>query len=158
MTLVSGQLLWLPYFLFLIFLIIKKEKKQSIFAILFLIIAVAIADWTSVHFFKNVFQRLRPCHNPALINTIRIVNKCGGQYGFISSHASNFFALASFSSLLIKKKYFSILAYTIAIIVIYSRIYLGVHYPSDVVAGAIWGFLTGFLIYKLYLLLLKQKK
>lgn len=157
MSLVSGQLVWLPYFLFIIFLFIKKEKKQSIFAILFVIIAVSIADWTSVHLFKNVFQRLRPCHNPALINIIRTVNKCGGQYGFISSHASNFFALATFSSLIVKKKYFSILAFAIALLVIYSRVYLGVHYPSDVLGGAIWGFLIGFLIYKLYLLLLKQK-
>jgi len=159
MTIVSGQFIWLPYFLLIIYLFYKKDKKKIVVSLVFLIITVSVADFGSVHLFKNVFQRLRPCHNPQLIDFIHLVNNhCGGQYGFISSHASNFFSLATFSSFFIKKKYYTILAFVIALLVIYSRVYLGVHYPSDVLGGAIWGILIGFLFYKLYLLFLKQKK
>ncbi len=156
MTLVSGQILWLPFFILIIILLFRVPKPLR--AILILVSAVAIADLTSVHLFKNVFERLRPCHNQSLPFTLHLINNyCGGKYGFISSHASNFFAIASFSSFVIKKKWFTILSFSIAILVIYSRVYLGVHYPSDVLGGAIWGFLLGFVFFKLYLLTLKQK-
>jgi len=124
-----------------------------------LLITIAIADLSSVHLFKEVFKRLRPCHNPEFFNIIHIVkNHCGGNYGFVSSHSANFFSLAFFASFIIKKQWFSFLAFSIAILIAYSRIYLGVHYPADVFGGAILGIFVAFIVFKIYLLILKNYK
>ena len=105
---------------------------------------------------KNYFQRLRPCHEPTLEGLVHLVNnKCGGKFGFVSSHASNHFALAVFLSILYKNtyKYFPLLIFLWAAIIAYSRIYLGVHYPGDVIGGAISGILFGFIFGKIYLII-----
>lgn len=155
---ISGQIMWIPYFLTIIYLFFKKsKKKKAIIGILFLFAAVGLADYSSVHIFKEVFQRLRPCHNQAIADVVHLYNNhCGGQYGFVSSHSANFFSLAMFSSLFIKNKYFSYIAFFSAIIVAYSRIYLGVHYPADVTGGALLGIFIGFALYKFYKLLEKK--
>ena len=160
MSAISGQILWIPYFLAIIFLFFKKNsKKIAIIGILFLIIAVGLSDYSSVHAFKEVFKRLRPCHNQAIADTVHLIkNHCGGQYGFVSSHSANFFSISMFSSLFIKNKKFSYIAFLFAIIVAYSRIYLGVHYLTDVIGGAILGISISFIIYKIYnFLFLKDK-
>ena len=98
--------------------------------------------------FKNNFERLRPCHEASLADIIHTVrDKCGGHYGFISSHASNSFALAVFLSGFIRRRYryFPLFILIWASVVSYSRIYLGVHYPFDVIVGAIFGSLLGYL-------------
>jgi len=146
----SGILMWLPLYAFIIYLLVKKFKEKALLVILIVIFAIGIADYTSVHLFKEVFKRLRPCHNPLIMDSIILVKDyCGGKYGFISSHASNSFALASISSLLLRKKYFTIIIFLWAILVSISRVYLGVHYPSDIMAGALWGSVIGFLLYKI---------
>ncbi|MEA3452347.1 MAG: phosphatase PAP2 family protein [Bacteroidota bacterium] len=155
MWLVSGQIIWIPYFLLIIFFFAKKYNKKFFIPLLFLLITIAIADLSSVHLFKEVFKRLRPCHNPEFIDIIHIVkNKCGGNYGFVSSHSANFFSLAFFASLVIKKRWFSFMAFSIAVLIAYSRIYLGVHYPADVLGGAILGIFVAFVVFKIYLLIL----
>lgn len=155
MLLISGQILWLPYFALIIYLFFKKDKKIAVFGIILLIITIILSDFISVHAFKDVFKRLRPCHNPDIKNVVHIVNAhCGGNYGFVSSHAANFFSLAIFSSLNIRKKYFTIAAFFIAVIVSYSRIYLGVHYPADVICGGILGVIIGFIFWKIYNIIL----
>ena len=146
----SGILMWLPLYAFIIYLLVKKFKEKALLVILIVIFAIGIADYTSVHLFKEVFKRLRPCHNPLIMDSIILVKDyCGGKYGFISSHASNSFALARISSLLLRKKYFTIIIFLWAILVSISRVYLGVHYPSDIMAGALWGSVIGFLLYKI---------
>lgn len=103
---------------------------------------IFLSDKISVYFFKEVFMRLRPCHNPVIANLVHIVNNhCGGQFGFVSSHATNTFALAVFVGLLLKQKVSWLLPALVlwATIVSYSRIYLGVHYPGDVICGALLG-------------------
>ncbi len=147
----SNRLIWIPAYLFIIYLIIKRFKtKNGIFLILTLIAAVAISDQISVHFFKNVFLRYRPCHNLDIKHIVHLVNdRCGGQYGFVSSHASNFFTLASFVSLIFNKKRVSFIMFFWAIAVSYSRIYLGVHYPLDILGGALLGTIIGFLSFVL---------
>ncbi len=158
MTLISGQIFWLPYFAIIILLFLKKNKKTALLSIIFLLIAIASADFTSVHLFKNVFQRLRPCHNPDIQAIVHIVNNhCGGKYGFVSSHSANFFAIAMFASIYIKNKLFTFTSFGIAAIVGYSRIYLGVHYPGDVLGGAMLGIFVAFVFYQVFLLLLKNK-
>ncbi len=158
MQLISGQIIWIPYFLLVIFLFFKKYQKKGFIALLFLLLTVASADFGSVHLFKNVFERLRPCHNPDLQTIIHLVNNhCGGKYGFVSSHSANFFSLAMFATLIIRNNKFTILAFTIATVVAYSRIYLGVHYPGDVIGGALFGIFVAFAFYRIFLLLLKTK-
>ncbi len=147
---ISGNLIWLPLYAFLIFILVKNLGKAAIWPVLGAIIAVGLADFTSVHLFKETFHRLRPCHNPELQNIVHIVNNhCGGKYGFISSHASNTFALATFLALVIRKRYITIILLLWASLVAFSRIYLGVHYPADVIGGAIWGSLIGALVFYL---------
>ena len=152
MTVISGKLTWIPLYLTAIFFIFKKlGTKRGIITFISFVIVIALADLTSVHLFKNIFERLRPCHNEAIQNMVHIVNNhCGGSFGFVSSHAANSYAFAVFSLLLFKNKKYSIAIIIWASIVAYSRVYLGVHYPVDILGGAILGSFIAFAIYKIY--------
>ena len=144
----SGNLLWLPLYFFVIYVIVKTFGKKSIWIILLVVMAVGVSDFSSVHLFKETIRRLRPCHDPALMGQIILVhNHCGGLYGFFSSHASNTFTLAMLTSLLIRKKALAVVMFLWASIVSISRVYLGVHYPSDILAGTLWGMIIGYVFY-----------
>lgn len=147
---ISDKYIWLPFYAFLVVLIILKLKKHSITALVGIAILITLSDQLSVHLFKEVFERFRPCRpNSPIHEMIHIVrNHCGGQYGFISSHATNTFAVALFLSGIIGKyfKYFSPLILLWAAIVSYSRVYLGVHYLGDIIGGAIFGSILGSLL------------
>ena len=148
---ISGTKSWIPFYLILIIVIVYKQRKRAIITLIFIGLVIFLSDQISVHFFKDVFQRLRPCHTPELQDIVHLVkNKCGGKYGFVSSHAANTFALAGFLSFLFRYRPFIIFIILWASIVSYSRIYLGVHFPLDVICGAILGFVIGFLVYKTY--------
>ena len=148
---ISGSKSWIPMYAVIVAYIIYKQRWKSIITLIFIALLVTLADQISVHGFKEVFQRLRPCHNSGLQDMVHIVNnKCGGKFGFVSSHAANTFAVAFFLSKLIKYRYFSAFIFTWAVIVSYSRIYLGVHYPFDVLGGALLGGFIGYLTFKLY--------
>lgn len=150
---VSGKLIWAPLYLAILIYLGIRYKRKFIVILLFVILGITIADQTSVHLFKNLFQRLRPCHEPALEGLVHLVKgECGGKYGFVSSHATNSFYVALFSLLFIRKRWFTICIVLWALIVGYSRIYLGVHYPGDVLCGSVLGALIGWGIYRLYLL------
>ncbi len=147
----SGKFFWLPMYLIMIAYIIFKQRWKAIITLLFIALVVTLADQISVHAFKEVFQRLRPCHNPELQDIVHLVNnKCGGLYGFVSSHAANTFAVAFFLKKLVEQKYFSVFIILWAVVVSYSRIYLGVHYPFDVIGGAILGSIIGISVFYLY--------
>ena len=152
MSYISGKYFWIPFYAFLLYLLIKqtKNKKNLLIYIASIILVIVLADQLSVHLFKNVFERLRPCHNPNLTNILHTVDgKCGGQFGFVSSHASNVFALGVLLLNIFKNKTLTIVLIVWATIVSYSRIYLGVHYFGDVFIGAIFGSAIGFAVYKL---------
>lgn len=147
MVFFSSKWVWIPVYLFLFYHAIKKMGTKGLISIAFLIITITISDQSSVHLFKEVFQRLRPCHDTLLSDQVRLVaDHCGGQYGFVSSHAANSFGLMMMGIALVKRKYFTLIIIAWAIIVSYSRIYLGVHYPGDILGGTLLGIFIGWLM------------
>ncbi|MGM0567285.1 MAG: phosphatase PAP2 family protein [Bacteroidota bacterium] len=153
---ISDKYFWFPFYAVLIGIIIYKERKKSIPILIAIAVLITLADQLSVHLFKEVFERFRPCRPESPIHEmVHIVNNhCGGQYGFISSHATNSFAAATLLAGVLGKYFRGFAAFIMiwAAVVSYSRIYLGVHYPGDVLGGAIFGILLGLFI----LFLLKQ--
>lgn len=159
MWFITNRYVWIPLYLFIIGAVIFKFKKKSILAVPFMALSAALSDHISVHYFKNVFQRLRPSHNPEFADIIHLVNDyTGGFYSFVSSHAANTFALAMFVSLLYKNKTITSLIFAWAAIVSYSRIYLGVHYPADITGGALLGSFIAAILFAVYRLLVKKIK
>ena len=154
---ISGKTTWWPFYLALLIFLGWTRRWQLGIMILFIVIAITLTDQTSVHLFKNVFMRLRPCRDSALEGLVHIVNgKCGGKYGFISSHAANSFGVAVLVLLWVKRWWFSGIMILWAFLIAYSRIYLGVHYPGDVIGGALWGALCGWGVFELFKLLMKN--
>ena len=153
MIFISGKLTWTPFYLVLLYLVIKNYKKQSILIILGIILLIVCSDQISSSVFKPLFERPRPCHNEAIKDLVYLpTGHCGGSYGFISSHACNAFALAVFLTQILKQ-YDSKIAWVMfvwATLVAYSRIYMGVHYPGDVVVGAVVGAIIGIAVFKIY--------
>lgn len=147
---ISGKAIWLPLYIGILAGIIYRFKKQSWIILLSVVLLIVLSDQLSVQLFKNVFQRLRPCHNPILANLVHLVNgECGGKYGFVSSHAANTFALAIFTLMLFRNRAYTISILFWAAVVSFSRIYLGVHFPADVTVGALLGIAIGFGVYYL---------
>jgi len=147
MILISSKWIWIPLYIFIIYKIYQKFPEQIFKILLSIGVLIFLTDFGSVHLFKEVFERLRPCH---VLDGIRIVDGCGGQYGFISSHASNSFAIAFFISLLFRKKIIFILLFSWAVLIGFSRIYLGVHYPFDILGGMFWGLFVSLLTYLIF--------
>ncbi|MCE5179881.1 MAG: phosphatase PAP2 family protein [Porphyromonadaceae bacterium] len=152
MWMLSGRLVWIPLFLFILFLFFYKSNwKEGLLVTLFFILVFALCDQLASSFFKPVFERFRPTHHPDFKELVDIVNGYrGGRYGFISSHATNSFGLAVFLSLLFRHRRVTISVLCWAVLNSYTRIYLGVHFVSDILAGMIVGSLVGLLLYKLY--------
>lgn len=142
MVFFSGGLIWLPLILVPIGIAYGKLNKKLFFLfVLFIIMSIIASDVTSSYIFKNIFTRMRPCRLVELRDLINnFGQRCGGKFGFVSSHASNSIALAvfSFRCLPLKKPYVIFFA-TLPLIISYSRIYLGVHYPGDILGGALIG-------------------
>jgi undecaprenyl-diphosphatase len=153
MWIYSGKLIWLPLAVVGLGVFVYKVKWQE--AVLLLACAVLIGilcDYVSASVIKPFFERPRPTHHPDFQTYVEVVkNYRGGKYGFISNHAANNFGIAAFTSLLFRYRYYTITIILWATITAYSRIYLGVHFISDVAGGAIWGILTGSLVYYVYL-------
>ena len=131
----------------------KKRTKILFHLIIAIAILITISDQTS-NLFKDSFQRLRPCYNELISDSLRLVkDSCGGRYGFFSAHASNSFSLAIFFGLLLRSSNrLLILLFAIyAFLIYYSIIYLGVHYPIDNLVGTIFGTINAIVLYKIYL-------
>ena len=148
MLLVTRKETWFPFFAVILFYIIRNYKSKSLLILLALALLIVASDQLSV-LMKVSIQRFRPVHEPAIADLVHNVLRKGGLYGFVSSHAANSFAVFIFTSRIFKNKSYYFLLLLWALLFSYSRIYSGVHYPFDILGGAILGWLLGVLFYKL---------
>ena len=148
-------------FLICLFFYVQKIRPKflNIFYLIFVIALMITITDQGANLFKDSFQRLRPCYNESIKDSLRLVKEnCGGKYGFFSAHASNSFSLAIFFGLLFKNRirYIILITVVYASLISYSRIYLGVHFPIDIIIGSSFGLCVGFIMYSfVYLKFLK---
>ena len=148
MTLFTLTPSWLIFYGTILFIIGKKYGKKSLFIFVSITLLILCADQFS-GVLKHTIQRLRPSNDPSFGQLVHVFFRKGGQFGFVSAHAANTFAIATFTTLLFKNRRYMVFIFPWAAIIAYSRIYLGVHYPGDVLGGAILGIGVGIGIYKL---------
>lgn len=161
----SQTLFWLPLYLFLLGLIIKDFRKEWWVAVIGIGITILLADQITASLMKPFFARLRPSQEPTLAGIIHLVRDhngdiyTGGLYGFASSHAANTFGTATFFTLVFRKTHPWIKwLFLWAVCMTYTRIYLGAHYPGDILAGTIVGMASAFAGFKVYQWVAKRRE
>jgi len=156
MLMVTRKETWIPFYAIIIFYIIKNHRGKALPVLLLLALVVVASDQFSV-LLKESIQRLRPVHDPEIGPLVHNVLRKGGQYGFVSSHAANAFAIFAFTGRFFKNRWYTWLLLFWAVLFSYSRIYSGVHYPLDIFGGAALGLLIGESFYRIYLFAAKRK-
>ena len=147
---ISAKLTWIPLYLSLLYLLIRTFKKDAAWIILAVVLCIVISDQVASGLLKELVKRLRPSHVESLKSVIHLVKGYeGGLYGFASSHAANSVGLAVITSLIFRNKLYTLSILGWALLVSYSRIYLGVHYPGDILGGMLIGVLSAFFCYGL---------
>ena len=149
---ISQAHVWIIFGLGIIFLFSYRQEMREVVCFLFFVgLLVFLTDQISSGIFKPFFQRLRPTHHPSTVQAVKtVLDYKGGMYGFISSHAANFMAIGIFLSLVVRRKLFTLFVLILMLTVSYSRIYLGVHFITDVLGGFILAFVTAPFVYFLY--------
>nr|WP_321354536.1 phosphatase PAP2 family protein [uncultured Draconibacterium sp.] len=145
---ITRQETWIPFFASILFFIIKNYRiKTLLIAIALAILIVATDQFSNV--IKDSVQRLRPTHDPAISHLVHIFFGKGGQFGFVSAHAANSVAILVLTSRIFKSRSYYFLTLTWVLVFCYSRIYVGVHYPLDLICGGLIGWGVGWGLYKL---------
>jgi len=157
MVFVSAKWSGIPIYAAILYMIFhKRSPKTAIVMVCAILLTFALTDYLSVHLIKNNICRFRPGWEPELESIVRLLENRGGRYGFVSTHAANFFGLAYISSKLLRKNWYTIFIFIWSLIVGYSRIYVAKHFPGDVICGAAFGLLMGYLVYILYKFIVKK--
>lgn len=152
MWLFTGKVVWLPLAAFiLVVLVYKKNWREWLPVLLSIALVVTLCDQFTSTLVKPTFERFRPTHHPEFMDYVKTVfDYRGGKYGFMSSHAANAFGFAMFMSLLFRNTILSWTIFLWALLTAYTRVYLGVHFITDILPGAFFGMLFGYLVYLLY--------
>ena len=148
----SDKWTWIPFILVIVYCLLRPGNwKHRLLIIGSVALLFLLSDFVVSSFIKNVICRPRPSHDPAVMSLLSYVNDYrGGAYGFPSNHASNGFATATFLALLFRNRWVTLSAFLWAVGSCSSRMYLGVHYPTDILCGALLGTLFAFLVFILY--------
>ncbi|MCU0361851.1 MAG: phosphatase PAP2 family protein [Bacteroidales bacterium] len=151
MHFMSGKIIWIPLYLAILVAFAFKYRRKFLVLLLVIVLAATLSDQVTLHLFKNAFERLRPCNEPSLKALVHLYNgECGSGFSFVSAHAANSFNVAVLSLMLIGRRWYTIAILLWAAVIGYSRIYLGVHYPADVLCGAALGSLIGWSMSRLF--------
>ena len=132
----------------LVWILLHQNRRHALLMLVMLAFTVLVADQVSSGLIKHLVERLRPTHDPSLDNMVHVINGYrGGMYGFVSNHAANFFAVATLLSFVMRHRLVTCSLFTWALLQCYSRVYLGVHYPGDIMGGIVVGVLAGWLLW-----------
>lgn len=145
-----NQQTWYLLYAVIIYFIYKKFEKQTFIILAGAVILILISDQLSANLIKHLVQRLRPCSDPEISNNVHLLVNCGGGFSFVSAHASNHFAIAIYISFFFRsQKWVLPVAVLWASFISFSQVYVGVHYPFDVICGGMLGIILGYLMYKI---------
>lgn len=134
----------------LAWILLHQNRRHALLVLAMLVLSILVADQVSSGLIKHLVERLRPTHDPSLESMVHVINGYrGGLYGFVSSHAANSFAVATLLALVMRHRVVTLSMFTWALLQCYSRVYLGVHYPGDILGGIIVGVLASWLVWQL---------
>lgn len=147
---VSAKWASLLLLLALLWILMHQNRRHALLVLAMLVLAIVLADQVSSGLIKHLVERLRPTHDPDLESMVHVINGYrGGMYGFVSSHAANSFAAVTLMSLVMRHRAVTISLLVWALLQCYSRMYLGVHYPGDILGGMLVGVVVGRLVWRL---------
>lgn len=147
----SSKFSMIPFYIFLVYILYRQYGWGFWKPFVFTILVVTLCDRISVECFKEVFERLRPSHEPNFVGKIRLLEGKGGKFSFVSSHATNVFGMSTWFIMLLRSEIPKIKwMYVWAALVAFSRIMVGKHYMLDIICGGILGYIIGYSVYRLW--------